>query len=127
MPLKNIYFLFRKFNFLRIFVGLGELWMLTSALRSKGILVGETKVGNILKEINPNAQKARQHSAGRSLNPKVYKADYFGPKIHYGQNEKLGMYGIVYVCARDGYSGKIIGHAKMAKKNNIIIYNEIYR
>ena len=37
------------------------------------------------------------------------------------------MYGIVYVCARDGYSGKIIGHAKMAKKNNIIIYNEIYR
>ena len=37
------------------------------------------------------------------------------------------MYGIVHVCARDGYSGKIVGHATMAKKNNIIIYNEIYR
>ena len=101
--------------------------MLTSALRSKGILVGEAKVGNILKEINPNAQKARQYLAGRSLNPKVYKADYFGPKIRYGQNEKLGMYGVVHACSRDGYSGKIVGHAKMAKKNNIIIYSGIYR
>ena len=81
--------------------------MLTGALRSKGIHVGETKVGKILKEINPNAQKARQYSVGRSLNPKVYKADYFGHKIHYDQNEKLGMYGIVHVCARDGCSVKI--------------------
>ena len=100
--------------------------MLTGALRSKGIHVGETKVGKILKEINPNAQKARQYSVGRSLNPKVYKADYFGHKIHYDQNKMLGMYGIVHVCTRDGYSGKIVGHATMAKKNNIIIYNEIY-
>ena len=101
--------------------------MLTGTLRSKGILVGETKVGKILKEINPNAQKAREYSSGRSLNPKVYKADYFGHKIHYDQNEKLGMYGVVHVCARDGYSGKIVGHATMAKKSNIVIYNEIYR
>ena len=101
--------------------------MLTVTLRSKGILVGETKVGKILKEINPNAQKTREYSAGRSLNPKVYKVDYFGHKIHYDQNEKLGMYGEVHVCARDGYSGKIVGHATMAKKNNIVIYNEIYR
>ena len=101
--------------------------MLTGTLRSKGSLVGETKIGKILKEINPNAQKAREYSAGRSLNPKVYKADYFGHKIHYDQNEKLGMYGVVHVCARDGYSGKIVGHATMAKKNNIVIYNEIHR
>ena len=101
--------------------------MLTGALLIKGIHVGETKIEKFLKEFNPNAQKARQYSAGRSLNPKVYKADYFGHKIHYDQNEKLGMYGIVHVCARDGYSGKIVGHATMAKKNNIIIYNEIYR
>ena len=37
------------------------------------------------------------------------------------------MYGIVHVCARDGYSEKIVGHATMVKKSNIIIYYEIYR
>ena len=26
----------------------------------------------------------------------------------------------------NGYSGKTVGHATMAKKNNIVIYNEIY-
>lgn len=45
--------------------------MLTGPLRRKGFFVGETKIGNILKEINQNAQKPRQHSAGRSLNLKV--------------------------------------------------------
>ena len=65
--------------------------MLSGALRCKGIHVGETKLGKSLKEINLNAQKARQYSAGRSLNPKVYKTDYFGHKIHYDQSEKLGM------------------------------------
>ena len=101
--------------------------MLTGALQSKGIHVGKRKVGKILEEINPNAQKARQYSAGRSCNPKVCKADSFGHKIHYDRNEKLGMYGIVHVFARDDYSGKILGHATMAKRNNIIVYNEIYR
>ena len=101
--------------------------MLTGALRSKGIHVGETKVGKIFKEINPNAHKARQYSTGRSFNPKVCKANYFGHKIHYDQNKKFGIYGIVHVCDRDGYSGKIVGDATMAKKNNIIIYKEIYR
>ena len=100
--------------------------MITGALWSIGIHADETKLGKILKEFNPNVQKARQYSAGRSHNPKVYKADYFGHKIHYNQNEKLAMYGIVHVGARDGYWGKIVGHATIAKKNSIIIYNEIY-
>lgn len=101
--------------------------MLSGALRSKGIQIGETKVGKVLYEINPNAQKRRGSTAGRSLNPKTYKADYFGHKIHFDQNEKLGMYGVVHVCARDGFSGMIIGHSTMTKKNNIVIYDEIYR
>ena len=101
--------------------------MLTGSLRSKGVQVGETKVGQILKNIAPAAQHRRKDTAGRSLNPKVYQADYFGHKIHYDQNEKLGMYGVVHVCARDGYSGMIIGYATMPKKNNIVIYNKIYR
>ena len=71
------------------------------------------KVGKILKEIYPNAEKTREYSAGECLNPKVCTADYFGHKIHYDQNKKLGMYGVVHVCALDGYSRKI---ATMAKK-----------
>ena len=101
--------------------------MLTDALLINGIHVGETKIEKFLKEFNPNAQKARQYSAGRSLNPKVYKAYYFGYKIHYDQKEKLGIYEIVHLCSWDGYSGKIVGHTTMAKKPNIIIYIEIYK
>ena len=70
--------------------------MLTGALVSKGILVDERKVGKILKDINWNARKAREYSVGKRLNPKVYKADYFGHKIHYDQNDKLGMYKVVH-------------------------------
>ena len=43
------------------------------------------------------------------------------------QNEKLVMYGITYVLARDGYSGKIIAGAVMPRKNNLIIYDKVYR
>ena len=37
------------------------------------------------------------------------------------------MYGITYVLARDGYSGKITAGAIMARKNNLTIYDEVYR
>ena len=101
--------------------------MLHGVMKAKGINVGETKIGKILGEINPEAQRKRQNVAVRSLNPKVYNAEYFGHKIHYDQNEKLGMFGVVHVCARDGFSGKIVGHATMARKSNLVIYEEIYR
>lgn len=96
-------------------------------LRAKGFKMGEKKVGKILGEINPEAHKSRKQNAGRSFNPKVYHAEYFGHKIHYDQNEKLGMYGVVHVCARDGFSGMIIGCSTMCRKNNMVIYDEIYR
>ena len=103
MLLVNAVYIFCSENLIFfVYLQVGESYgrkMLTSALRSKGILVGETKVRNILKEINPNAQKAREYSAERSLNPKVYKADCFGYKINYDQNKKLELYGVVHVCA----------------------------
>ncbi|KAK3751422.1 hypothetical protein QZH41_018769 [Actinostola sp. cb2023] len=43
------------------------------------------------------------------------------------QNEKLVMYGVVHVCAVDGYSGMIVSHALMPVKNNLLIYDHIYR
>ena len=60
-------------------------------MKAYRINVGETKIGKILGEIDPEAQRKRQNVAGRSLNPRVYNAEYFDHKIHYDQNEKLGM------------------------------------
>lgn len=60
-------------------------------------------------------------------NPRLYHADYYGEKLHLDQNEKLNMYGVTYVLARDGYSGKITAGAVMPLKNNITIYDEVYR
>ena len=100
--------------------------MMHGVMKAKGINVGETKIGKILGEINPEAQRKRQNVADRSLNPKVYNAEYFGHKIHYDQYDKIGMFRVVHVCARDGFSGKIVGHATMATKN-LIIYEEVYR
>ena len=47
--------------------------------------------------------------------------------MHMDQNEKLVHYGVTYVMARDGYSGKIIGAAVMPRKNNEVIYANVYR
>ena len=54
-----------------------------------------------------------------------YNAKYFGDKIHYNQNEKMEIFGVVHVCARDGFSGKIVGHAAMARKNNLVPYEKV--
>ena len=35
------------------------------------------------------------------------------------------MYGLTYVIARDGYSGKIVGAATMSIKNNLVIYDKV--
>ena len=94
-------------------------------LKSKAFKMGGKKVGKALREINPDAQARRQQNAGRPLNPKIYNASYFGHKLHFDQNEKLRMFGAVHVCARDGFSGVIIGCPTIPVKNNIVIYEEI--
>ena len=42
------------------------------------------------------------------------------------QNEKLKMFGVTQVMARNGYSGMIVAFSTMPVKNNHIIYDEIY-
>ena len=96
-------------------------------MKAKRINVGETKIGKLLSEINPEAQPKRQNVVGRSLNPKVYNAKIFVDKINYEQNEILGIFRVARVCARNGFSGKIVGHAKIARKNNLVIYEEVCR
>ena len=101
--------------------------MMTGVLSSKGIEVCEQKVGQSLKRLDPVSQSRREETAGRSLNPKCYSADYFGHKVHLDQNEKLAMFGVTHVMARDGYSGMIVAISTMPVKNNLIIYDEIFR
>ena len=99
---------------------------MTGLLRSKGICVSEGKVRQSLKRLDPASHQIRHETAGRSLNPKCYNADYFGHKVHLDQNEKLKMFGVTHVMARDGYSGMIVAFSTMPVKNNLIIYDEIY-
>ena len=101
--------------------------MMTGLLRSKGICVSEGKVRRSLKRLDPVSHQIRHETAGRSLNLKCYNADYFGHKIHMDQNEKLKMFGVTHVMARDGYSGMIVAFSTMHVKNNLIIYDEIHR
>ena len=56
-----------------------------------------------------------------------YAALYFGHKLHIDQNEKLKMYGVTHVVARDGFSGKIVSFVTMPIKSNTVIYEAIYR
>ena len=76
--------------------------MLTGSLRKNGNSFGERQVGETLQSITRVASSQRKVKAGRSFNPRVYSVEYFGHKIYYDQNENLGMYGAVHVCARDG-------------------------
>jgi hypothetical protein len=43
------------------------------------------------------------------------------------QNEKLAMFGVTHVLAIDGYSSKIVAWSTMPIKNNLVIYDEVYR
>ena len=94
--------------------------------KAKRINLWETKIGKFLSEINPEAQPKRQNVVGRSLNLKFYNAKIFVDKIHYDQNEKLGIFRVVLVCAPNAVFGKTVGHAKIARKNNLVIYEEVY-
>lgn len=65
--------------------------------------------------------------AQRNFNPVPYSATHMGHKLHLDQNEKLVMFGVTHVIAVDGYSSKVVAHATMPVKNNLTIYEEVYR
>ena len=98
--------------------------MMTGRLRSIGVSISERKVGNALKKITHKLSGACE--LGDRLILKS-KADYFGHKLHVDQNEKLVMYGVTHVVARDGYSRMITGYTTMAIKNNLTIYEKMFR
>ena len=107
----------------------GELYgrkMLKRYIQSKGVLVSEWKLKSALPRMSPLWHNARQQNSHERSNPSIYVARYFGHKLHLDQNKKVVHYGVTYVLARDGFSGKIVGAAVMQRKNNEIIYNEVY-
>ena len=63
----------------------------------------------------------------RNVNPIPYFAQCFGHKIHLDQNEKLSMFGVTHVLGIDGYSSKVVGWSSMPIKNNLLIYDNVYR
>lgn len=100
---------------------------MTGLLASQGLKVSQARVGESLRRTNPQYNQKRCTSASARLNPFPYTADYFGHKVHVDQNEKLVMYGVTHVCAKDGYSGKVVGFITMPVKNNMEIYAHLYR
>ena len=96
-------------------------------ISSKGIFTSERRLKTMLPSISPAWHRGRQQNSHEHSNPALYVACYFGHKLHMDQNETLVHYGVAYVLARDGYSGKIVGWAVMSRKNNATIYNDVYR
>ena len=101
--------------------------MIKGYLSSHGINVGELKVGASLQRVDlENYERRRRDTIDRS-NPIMYSANYFGHKLHLDQNEKLVRYGVTHVISVDGYSGMIVTHVTMPIKNNLVIYDKVYR
>ena len=100
---------------------------MTGLLASQGLKVSQVRVRASLRCTNPLHHHQRKNSTARQLNPILYSAEYFGHKVHVDQNEKLVMYGVTHVCARDGYSGKVVAFITMPIKNNKEIYEHLFR
>ena len=96
-------------------------------LASQGVKVAENRIGKALQQINPSYQQARRSRANRRFNPILYHASRFSDKFHIDQNEKLVMYGVTHICARDGFSGKVVGFVSMPVKTNVEIYGILFR
>ena len=85
-------------------------------LSSKGKCVSEVKVRKSLKKFDPACHQIKHETAGTPVNPKCYNADYFDDKVHLDQNEKLKMFGVTHVMARDDFSRMIVAFLRFLLK-----------
>ena len=96
-------------------------------LASHGVFASEGRVGRSLLRVAPEAQQLRARTTNRRMNPVPYFASHFGDKLHFDQNEKLGMFGATHVLAIDGYSRKVVGFITIPMKNAVAIYEHLFR
>lgn len=89
--------------------------------------MSQRRIGSSLCLMFPRAQSQRATTMDMHINPVPYTAFYFGEKLHFDQNEKLCMYGVIHVLAIDGYSRKLVGFITLPSKNPIQIYKLLYR
>ena len=59
-----------------------------------GPSVGQNRVRKALATGCLRIHQQRREGPFRQVNPMPYRADYFGQKMHFDQNEKLVMYGV---------------------------------
>ena len=57
------------------------------------VAIAEKRVGVALSMVSPRYTAQRRTSITRAVNLILYRADYFGHKLHIDQNERLVMYG----------------------------------
>lgn len=96
-------------------------------LLSKGFRISERNLATALKAVDPDSYESRRQNALNRTNPIPYRPRYFGHKLHIDQNEKLASFGVTFVVARDGYSGKIVSFGIMSIRNNLAIYDLDYK
>ena len=101
--------------------------MIQGYMIASGIHISGYRLRSSLPALAPQHHVMRQQDLIERTNPRLHTAHYFGHRLHIDQNEKLVMYGLTYVLARDGYSGKIVAGSVMNRKNNLIIYEDVYR
>ena len=96
-------------------------------LVAKGYNLSEKRISKSFQRVAPGDYEHRRQNTLDRTNPILYQSWYFGHKLHIDQNEKLAQYGVTHVLARDGYSGMIVSHLTLPVKNNLAIYDVVYR
>ena len=89
--------------------------------------MGEQRLRQSMMRVTPVYLQQRRNYSYHQLNPAPYYAEYHGHKLHLDQNEKLVHFGATHVAASDGYSGKLLGIVTMPIKNNMLIYDDLFR
>uniref|UniRef100_A0A914VHF4 Integrase catalytic domain-containing protein n=1 Tax=Plectus sambesii TaxID=2011161 RepID=A0A914VHF4_9BILA len=100
--------------------------MMQGYLRAGGVTASQRRIRAAQAIIAPSYVSNRRVNAQRQMNPQPYRADYFGYNMHMDQNEKLAMYGVVFVIAIDGLTAFITRAAVMPRKNNQTIYESVF-
>ena len=103
--------------------------MMHGLLSSQDLHVSQSRVAASLQRVAPYHYTSRRLNSGvrQIQNPSLYRASFYGQKVHCDKNEKLAMYGATHVIAVDGFSRKVVRCITTLLKNPIVIYDLLFR